>query len=497
MSANTIKMMNCALAKILGGVLPSRSSHTKNIAGTPTPPFKVALILIGLLSGLFVTSVQAQTCTLNAENEIWVNKDNRDIVRIEDINGTPTEVVVTSSFTVLGDIAFTPDGTLYGVQFSVAPAALVIIDPTMIGETPILSFPDGFTPNSLSSDGDGLLYVGGAGADDSLIYRIDPSVPSLTPWHDFGSGRPAGDFIFLNGFVYVAYDIDNNGTNVRLYEVTIDANNDFVSFVDLGQLPDYTFGLASNGMDTVYVAAFTDIYSFIPPTTPVVTVPVTHVLPTLNANYGATSQTEAAGNLDIACLHLQKTVINDGDGGTAVDADFTLSFDNSNGTSGSGAETSTAVTEVEVPTVPGQETYILSETGPASYTQTSLTCTGAADADPSDGLTLAQGERVICTFTNDDVEADIQVVKTLDTPTPYFSGDTVEYTITVTNNGPDEAVAVSVDDLSSGLSGITITAVTNPDGDAGDCAAGSSFPCPIADMANGETVSITVTGVVQ
>jgi len=99
-------------------------------------------------------------------------------------------------------------------------------------------------------------------------------------------------------------------------------------------------------------------------------------------------------------LTLEKTVVND-NGGTATDTAWTLQATDGT-TTISGTEGVAAITSATV--TPG--TYTLSETGPAGYTQTSLTCTGAADTDPSDGLTLAAGETVTCTFTNDDLVAD-------------------------------------------------------------------------------------------
>ena len=149
-------------------------------------------------------------------------------------------------------------------------------------------------------------------------------------------------------------------------------------------------------------------------------------------------------------------------------------------------------------------TYTLSESGgPSEYSLTDLSCSnstvGGTDVSGvsvgSPDVTVANGDDVTCVFTN-SIIADISVVKTITSSGPYLSGQVVTYNLAVTNNGPTEAIGVSVDDLSIGLSGIVITAVSNPDIDPGDCAAASSLPCPIADMANGETVTITVQGTV-
>ncbi|RVU85720.1 DUF11 domain-containing protein [Leucothrix sargassi] len=101
---------------------------------------------------------------------------------------------------------------------------------------------------------------------------------------------------------------------------------------------------------------------------------------------------------DEAVLTLEKIVIND-DAGTSLDTAWTLSATDGT-TTISGVEGDAAITAATV----ALGTYTLSESGPAGYTQTALSCSGAADTDLSDGLTLADGEVVTCTFTNDDDE---------------------------------------------------------------------------------------------
>ena len=114
----------------------------------------------------------------------------------------------------------------------------------------------------------------------------------------------------------------------------------------------------------------------------------------------------------------------------------------------------------------------------------------------------SQVKTITCTFTNDDippVDADLSVVKTITTLPPYIVGSVITFTIEVTNNGPATATAVEVNDLPANLGSVQITASANPDEDAGDCgtAGNTTFPCTLADMANGEVVTLTVTGVVQ
>jgi len=106
---------------------------------------------------------------------------------------------------------------------------------------------------------------------------------------------------------------------------------------------------------------------------------------------------------DKSTLTLVKEVMND-DGGVAAAADWTLKADGP--TTIEGVSGTPSVTSVIVD--PGD--YDLTEDGPTGYSLTSIACTGN-DSDGSDGLTLASGEDVICTYTNDDQAATLTLVK--------------------------------------------------------------------------------------
>lgn len=141
-----------------------------------------------------------------------------------------------------------------------------------------------------------------------------------------------------------------------------------------------------------------------------------------------------------AFLTLQKKVVND-NGGTAVATDFPLSFDNGSGTSGAGVLGDAAITAVVVP--PGD--YLLDEVLLPAYTLLEISCDGL-DADGTDGLTIAAGEKVTCTFVNDDKGIDLKVAKTVSNLSPSI-GDVVTFTIEVANSGPDTATDVNINDV--------------------------------------------------
>jgi len=107
-------------------------------------------------------------------------------------------------------------------------------------------------------------------------------------------------------------------------------------------------------------------------------------------------------------LTLQKTVVND-NGGTAVDTAWTLSA-TQGATAISGAEGDAAITNAVVTA----GTWDLSESGgPVGYTAGVWVCTGSADSDPNNGLTLSYGEDVTCTITNNDNAPSLTLLKTV------------------------------------------------------------------------------------
>jgi uncharacterized repeat protein (TIGR01451 family) len=77
--------------------------------------------------------------------------------------------------------------------------------------------------------------------------------------------------------------------------------------------------------------------------------------------------------------------------------------------------------------------------------------------------------------------ADLSIVKTLNTPAPYNAGETVSYTLTITNQGPSSATGIDVTDTPTGM---TITSVSGS-----GCAA---FPCIIPSLPSGASTQIDI-----
>ena len=174
-------------------------------------------------------------------------------------------------------------------------------------------------------------------------------------------------------------------------------------------------------------------------------------------------------------LTVIKTVVND-DGGTAVAGDFTMSVTGSNPSLASfpGNAAGTTITL-------DAGDYSVAETGPAGYAESqSADCSG----------TIAIGQSLTCTITNDDITPELTVIKTVinDNGGTAVPGD---FTMSVTGTNP------SLASFPGNAAGTTITldagaysvAETGPAGYAesqsedcsGTIAIGQSLTCTITN----------------
>ncbi len=187
---------------------------------------------------------------------------------------------------------------------------------------------------------------------------------------------------------------------------------------------------------------------------------------------------------ETAILTLVKQIIND-NGGGAVDADFTLSFDNGAGVNASGVSGSAPVSSVVVP--PGN--YTLSENNLTGYSLTSIDCDGG-DTDGLDGLNLTAGETVTCIFLNDDQGVDLEIVKTVDNTAPNI-GDTLTFTLSVTNNGPDSATNLSITDLLPAGFNYVAASISGGTSSNDSSPGGTGLQWMVVSLASGSTEILT------
>ena len=118
---------------------------------------------------------------------------------------------------------------------------------------------------------------------------------------------------------------------------------------------------------------------------------------------------------------------------------------------------------------------------------TSYSCTNAGGTTvvtPGTGASFAvtpvAGDDLTCTFTNSPLVADLQIVKTT-TSTNVNVGDTVVYTLAVTNNGPGDAHGALIQDPAvTGLNCGAPAAAPTCGSEAGGAV------CPVAPIAIGD-----------
>lgn len=143
---------------------------------------------------------------------------------------------------------------MYGVYTptSGTGSILATINPTNCSVTTVISN-IGFFANALSFLPDGTLLAGGGST--SKIYRINLSTNSVTEWHNYSTGYASGDFIFIDGKIYVLWiNPAVSTTDPIIREITVDSSYNFVSSIDLGQVQSRAFGLAKANGNELYAA---------------------------------------------------------------------------------------------------------------------------------------------------------------------------------------------------------------------------------------------------
>ncbi|MFQ5900770.1 MAG: DUF11 domain-containing protein [Thermodesulfobacteriota bacterium] len=109
------------------------------------------------------------------------------------------------------------------------------------------------------------------------------------------------------------------------------------------------------------------------------------------------------------------------------------------------------------------------------------------DVDATTGTTGPRYDLVDYNIVTALPAADLSVTKT-DSPDPAVVGNNITYTVTITNNGPDDATGVTLTDTLPGS--VTFISATP---DQGSCSeAGGIVTCNIGAMTNGASVTVTI-----
>ena len=117
--------------------------------------------------------------------------------------------------------------------------------------------------------------------------------------------------------------------------------------------------------------------------------------------------------------------------------------------------------------------------------------------DPNDAsgadIVVGAGQTVTCVFNNRRLDATLDVTKTV-SPTAISAGDTVTWTVTITNTGPDPAEAVTlIDDLPDGVA--HLSSIASPQGSCSE--AGGVVTCDLGTIAADQTVTVEIEAEVQ
>lgn len=148
----------------------------------------------------------------------------------------------------------------------------------------------------------------------------------------------------------------------------------------------------------------------------------------------------------------------------------------------------------------GSDTYTASIASLAAGQTATFTLTATVNAAVADGTTITNSVSVTSETVDPDpadntasatttvtVSADLQITKIATTSPPVLPSGNVNYLITVTNNGPNEAQGVSVTDtLPPGATFVSATP------SQGSCSGTGPVVCAIGTLANGASATITL-----
>jgi len=222
------------------------------------------LVLVGTLlaAGGLAMSARAQ----NNVYAVEFNTGDNGFGIINLMNGDFTQISDLGS-TLYNDIAYAPDGTLYGLANN--GASLVTFDPTTGAVTPAASLSTSGIESIAFDPSDGVLF----GAAQNGLYTIDPTTGASTFIGSFG------DPYNLNLAQNIRFDSDGNlylsntGDNTDIYQVNTDTGNatfegevEGYSDLVLENGSQYMYGVSIpsiNGADAAPVLVSFDLSSFV------------------------------------------------------------------------------------------------------------------------------------------------------------------------------------------------------------------------------------------
>ena len=210
---------------------------------------------------------------------------------------------------------------------------------------------------------------------------------------------------------------------------------------------------------------------------------------------GATIQVPLGGQVtcsitntdDVPQLKLVKVVDAD-DGGQATPASFNLSAAAAGDPLGRNFSSQTASPTFH--SVSAGSVYTLSETGPAGYSASSWTCTGAGATQVGDTIAVALGGLVTCMITNTDNTPQLKLVKTVTNDDGGLAGPndwTLSATAAAPDNGRNFSTFGGLGVFQDVFAGAAYALAENPNPGTGYSSSGQ-WSCPGGVMSAGNTV---------
>jgi hypothetical protein len=205
----------------------------------------------------------------------------------------------------------------------------------------------------------------------------------------------------------------------------------------------------------------------------------TQVGQTIQVGIGGSATCTITNNDIPPQLHLRKVVVND-NGGTATVADFPLTAD------GAGANDLTGTSPVDSGPGLQADTWTLSETGPAGYSNAGYVCVGGTQVGQT--IQVGIGGSATCTITNDDIPPQLHLRKIV-TNNNGGTATVADFPLTANGTGANDLTGTSPVDSGPGLLADTWT--LSETGPAGYSNAG--YVC-VGGTQVGQTIQVGIGG---
>jgi uncharacterized repeat protein (TIGR01451 family) len=450
---------------------PSNNTDNTGNGGEAGPAADVSMVKTLITSGPF-TAGQSISYTLVVAN---AGPSTATSIQVTD---TPTNLTITNvggacnSLPCTLTLASGANATIT-VTATITAAGAFDNSATATGAEP-----DPNTANNTDSTGNGGLT--GVSADVSVVKTLTTAGP-------FTIGQS------ISYTIVVANAGPSTATSVQVTDTPMNLSITTVSGGGCAALPCTIASLASGANVTINVTAtITAAGAFDNSST------VSAATPDPNSS----NNTDNTGNGGTAAasadVSMVKTLTTAGPFTAGQIISYTLVVANAGPSTATNVQVTDTPTNLSINTVTGACTSlpctIASLASGANATiNVTATITAAGSFDNSATASATQPDPISANNTDSTgnggtaaASADVSMVKTLTTATPFTVGQSVSYTLVVANAGPSAATNVQVTDTPTHL---TITTVTG-----GGCAA---LPCTIATLATGSNVTINVTATIN